>query len=117
MQVAGKTFLVTGSASGLGAGAALALAKAGIVGLTLPAARDLARHAIRVVTIAPGLFDTPLLAVLPEEHRKSLAESVPFPNRLGTPSEFAGLVKHIIENTMLNGETIRLDGALRMPPK
>lgn len=96
---------------------AYAASKAGIVGLTLPAARDLARHAIRVVTIAPGLFDTPLLAALPEDKRQLLAETVPFPNRLGTPPEFADLVKHIIENPMLNGETIRLDAALRMPPK
>jgi len=96
---------------------AYAASKAGIVGLTLPAARDLARHAIRVVTIAPGLFDTPLLAALPERRRQALAEAVPFPQRLGTPAEFAGLVQHIIENPMLNGETIRLDGALRMPPK
>jgi NAD(P)-dependent dehydrogenase (short-subunit alcohol dehydrogenase family) len=96
---------------------AYAASKAGIVGLTLPAARDLARHAIRVVTIAPGLFDTPLLAALPEENRQALTTNVPFPNRLGRPSEFADLVKHIIENPMLNGETIRLDAALRMPPK
>ncbi len=96
---------------------AYAASKAGIVGLTLPVARDLARHAIRVVTIAPGVFDTPLLAALPEDRRQALADSVPFPKRLGTPSEFAELVKHVIENTMLNGETIRLDGALRMPPK
>jgi NAD(P)-dependent dehydrogenase (short-subunit alcohol dehydrogenase family) len=96
---------------------AYAASKAGIVGLTLPAARDLARHAIRVVTIAPGLFDTPLLAVLPEENRQALTANVPFPNRLGRPSEFADLVKHIIQNPMLNGETIRLDAALRMPPK
>jgi len=96
---------------------AYAASKAGIVGLTLPAARDLARHAIRVVTIAPGLFDTPLLAALPEENRQALTANIPFPNRLGRPSEFADLVKHIIENPMLNGETIRLDAALRMPPK
>jgi NAD(P)-dependent dehydrogenase (short-subunit alcohol dehydrogenase family) len=96
---------------------AYSASKAGIVGLTLPAARDLSRHAIRVMTVAPGLFDTPLLGALPQRIRQSLAETVPFPNRLGTPSEFADLVKHIIENPMLNGETIRLDGALRMPPK
>lgn len=96
---------------------AYSASKAGIVGMTLPAARDLARHAIRVVTIAPGLFDTPLLAALPEENRQNLVTHVPFPNRLGMASEFAALVRHVIENTMLNGETIRLDGALRMPPK
>ncbi|GMV93521.1 MAG: 3-hydroxyacyl-CoA dehydrogenase [Candidatus Hydrogenedentota bacterium] len=96
---------------------AYSASKAGVVGLTLPAARDLARHAIRVVTIAPGLFDTPLLAALPEENRQNLVTHVPFPNRLGMASEFAALVRHVIENSMLNGETIRLDGALRMPPK
>ncbi|HET9270648.1 MAG TPA: SDR family oxidoreductase, partial [Vicinamibacterales bacterium] len=91
--------------------------KAGIVGLTLPAARDLARVGIRVVTIAPGTFDTPLLAALPEAARQSLASQVPFPSRLGKPAEFAALVKHIFENSMLNGEVIRLDGAIRMAPK
>ena len=85
--------------------------------MTLPIARDLARHGIRVVTIAPGLFDTPLLASLPEEARLALAANVPYPPRLGQPAEFAALVKHIIENQMLNGEVIRLDGALRMAPK
>jgi NAD(P)-dependent dehydrogenase (short-subunit alcohol dehydrogenase family) len=91
--------------------------KGGIVGLTLPLARDLARHAIRVVTIAPGIFDTPLLAKLPEEARASLGAAVPHPARLGRPAEFAQLARQIIENAMLNGEVIRLDGALRMAPK
>ena len=85
--------------------------------MTLPAARDLARHAIRVCTIAPGLFDTPLLAALPEEARTALGTGVPYPQRLGRPDEYAQLAVSIIENQMLNGETIRLDGALRMPPK
>jgi NAD(P)-dependent dehydrogenase (short-subunit alcohol dehydrogenase family) len=97
--------------------AAYSASKGGIVGMTLPIARDLARTGIRVVTIAPGLFDTPLLAGLPEEARKSLGEQVPFPSRLGNPSEYAALAKHILENEMLNGEVIRLDGALRMAPK
>jgi NAD(P)-dependent dehydrogenase (short-subunit alcohol dehydrogenase family) len=97
--------------------AAYSASKGGIVGMTLPIARDLARTGIRVVTIAPGLFDTPLLAGLPEEARKSLGGQVPFPSRLGNPSEYAALAKHILENEMLNGEVIRLDGALRMAPK
>ena len=88
-----------------------------MVGLTLPAARDLARHGVRVMTIAPGLFDTPLLALLPEEARTALGETVPFPHRLGQPSEFGVLARQIVENRMLNGEVIRLDGALRMAPK
>ena len=94
-----------------------ASSKAGIVGMTLVAARDLAGKAIRVCTIAPGLFDTPLLARLPDEVRASLGKSVPHPARLGLPDEFAALAVHILENNMLNGETIRLDGALRMPPR
>ena len=97
--------------------AAYSASKGGIVGMTLPIARDLSRHGIRVVTIAPGLFDTPLLAGLPEENRKALGAVIPFPPRLGNPAEYAALAKHIIENEMLNGEVIRLDGALRMPPK
>jgi NAD(P)-dependent dehydrogenase (short-subunit alcohol dehydrogenase family) len=97
--------------------AAYSASKGGIVGMTLPIARDLARSGIRVVTIAPGLFDTPLLAGLSEEIRKALGAQVPFPPRLGDPAEYAALAKHIIENEMLNGEVIRLDGALRMPPK
>jgi NAD(P)-dependent dehydrogenase (short-subunit alcohol dehydrogenase family) len=96
---------------------AYAASKGGVVGLTLPAARDLARQGIRVVTIAPGTFDTPLLAGLPEEAREALGEQIPFPSRLGQPPEYAALACHIAENAMLNGETIRLDGALRMPPK
>jgi NAD(P)-dependent dehydrogenase (short-subunit alcohol dehydrogenase family) len=96
---------------------AYSASKGGVVGLTLPAARDLARIGIRVCTIAPGLFDTPLLAGLPEEAREALGAQVPFPARLGRPQEYAQLACHIAENTMLNGETIRLDGALRMPPK
>ena len=97
--------------------AAYAASKAGVAGLTLPAARDLASYGIRVVTIAPGLFDTPLLAELPEAARLSLGEQVPFPSRLGQPTEYAALVSHIFANRMLNGETIRLDGALRMAPR
>jgi NAD(P)-dependent dehydrogenase (short-subunit alcohol dehydrogenase family) len=91
--------------------------KGGIVSMTLPLARELARPGIRVVTIAPGIFDTPLLAGLPEAARTSLGEQVPFPKRLGQPAEYAALVQHIVENNMLNGETIRLDGAIRMAPK
>lgn len=94
--------------------AAYSASKGGIVGMTLPIARDLSRSGIRVCTIAPGLFNTPLLAALPEEARLSLGEQVPFPSRLGEPAEYAQLVQSIIENPMLNGETIRLDGALRM---
>jgi NAD(P)-dependent dehydrogenase (short-subunit alcohol dehydrogenase family) len=97
--------------------AAYSASKGGIVGMTLPIARDLARSGIRVVTIAPGLFNTPLLAALPEEARLSLGQQVPFPSRLGEPSEYALLVSSIIENPMLNGEVIRLDGAIRMSPK
>lgn len=96
---------------------AYSASKGGLVGLTLPAARDLSRHGIRVVTIAPGIFETPLLGALSEEIRTSLGQQVPFPSRLGKPAEYAALVRHIIENDMLNGETIRLDGALRMAPK
>jgi 3-hydroxyacyl-CoA dehydrogenase / 3-hydroxy-2-methylbutyryl-CoA dehydrogenase len=91
--------------------------KGGIVGMTLPAARDLARGGIRVCTIAPGTFDTPLLGALPQDAREALGSAVPFPPRLGRPDEFAALAVHIVENEMLNGEVIRLDGALRMPPK
>jgi len=93
---------------------AYAASKGGVVGLTLPAARDLARHGIRVVTLAPGLFDTPLLAGLPEEARQALADTIPFPSRLGLPEEYALLAEQVLRNPMLNGETIRLDGALRM---
>jgi NAD(P)-dependent dehydrogenase (short-subunit alcohol dehydrogenase family) len=97
--------------------AAYSASKGGIVGMTLPIARDLARRGIRVVTIAPGLFDTPLLAGLPEEARASLGKQVPYPPRLGSPDEYASLVGQIVENEYLNGETIRLDGAIRMAPK
>ncbi|HEY7873707.1 MAG TPA: 3-hydroxyacyl-CoA dehydrogenase [Actinomycetota bacterium] len=97
--------------------AAYAASKGGIVGLTLPVARDLAKLLIRCVSIAPGTFDTPMLAGLPEEARTKLAEGIPHPHRLGRPEEFAALVRHVVENPMLNGEVIRLDGALRMPPK
>ncbi|MDQ1648994.1 MAG: hypothetical protein QOG60_1051 [Frankiaceae bacterium] len=97
--------------------AAYAASKGGVVGMTLPIARDLASAMIRVVTIAPGLFDTPLLASLPEDARASLGRQVPHPSRLGNPSEFAALAAHIVENPMLNGEVIRLDGAIRMPPR
>lgn len=96
---------------------AYAASKGGVVGMTLPTARDLAQYGIRVNTIAPGLFDTPLLAALPEEARQALGAGIPFPQRLGKPSEYAQLACQIVENTMLNGETIRLDGALRMPPR
>ncbi len=96
---------------------AYSASKGGIVGMTLPAARDLASSGIRVTTIAPGLFDTPLLAGLPEEARTALGEQVPHPQRLGRPEEYADLAAHIVENPMLNGEVIRLDGALRMPPR
>ena len=97
--------------------AAYSASKGGIVGMTLPIARDLAGQLIRVVTIAPGLFDTPLFASLPEEAITALGAQVPHPSRLGDPAEYAALVRHAVENPMLNGETIRLDGAIRMPPK
>ena len=97
--------------------AAYSASKGGIVGMTLPIARELARQSIRVNTIAPGLFETPLLAGLPEDAKKSLIDSTLHPHRLGQPHEYAALVKHIYENEMLNGETIRLDGSLRMGPK
>jgi NAD(P)-dependent dehydrogenase (short-subunit alcohol dehydrogenase family) len=96
---------------------AYAASKGGVVGLTLPAARDLSGVGVRVCTIAPGLFDTPLLAALPQEARDALGQTMPFPKRLGRPEEYARLALQIVENPMLNGETIRLDGALRMAPK
>jgi NAD(P)-dependent dehydrogenase (short-subunit alcohol dehydrogenase family) len=96
---------------------AYSASKGGIVGMTLPAARDMASKGVRVMTIAPGLFDTPLLAALPEAAREALGAGIPFPSRLGRPEEYAKLVLQIAANPMLNGETIRLDGALRMPPK
>jgi NAD(P)-dependent dehydrogenase (short-subunit alcohol dehydrogenase family) len=96
---------------------AYAASKGGVVSMTLPLARELARQGIRVATIAPGIFDTPMMAGLPEEARRSLGEQVPFPSRLGRPGEYAALVRHVIENEMLNGEVIRLDGAIRMAPR
>ncbi len=96
---------------------AYAASKGAVVAMTLPAARELARSGIRVVTIAPGIFDTPMMAVLPQKARESLGQQVPFPPRLGTAEEYAALAAHIIENQMLNGEVIRLDGAIRMAPK
>jgi NAD(P)-dependent dehydrogenase (short-subunit alcohol dehydrogenase family) len=97
--------------------AAYAASKGGVVGMTLPIAREFARYGIRVMTIAPGIFWTPLLASLPQEAQDSLGKQVPFPSRLGKPDEFAQLVEHIVANPMLNGEVIRLDGAIRMAPK
>ncbi len=97
--------------------AAYAASKGGVVGLTLPAARDLAETGVRVMTIAPGTFATPMLAGLPEETRRVLEAQVPHPSRLGDPREYASLVAHVVDNPMLNGEVIRLDGALRMPPR
>jgi NAD(P)-dependent dehydrogenase (short-subunit alcohol dehydrogenase family) len=97
--------------------AAYSASKGGVVSMTLPVARELARFGIRVMTIAPGIFDTPLMSSLPQAARDSLATQVPFPPRLGKPAEYAALVRHIIENEMLNGEVIRLDGAIRMAPK
>ena len=97
--------------------AAYSASKGGIVGMTLPIARDLSRSGVRVMTIAPGIFETPMLAGLPEKARISLGEQVPFPSRLGRPDEYAQLAQHIIENQMLNGEVIRLDGAIRMAPR
>jgi NAD(P)-dependent dehydrogenase (short-subunit alcohol dehydrogenase family) len=97
--------------------AAYSASKGGVVGMTLPVARDLAQHLIRVMTIAPGLFDTPMLQGLPEPARQSLGAQVPHPSRLGSPTEYAALAQHIVENPMLNGEVIRLDGAIRMAPR
>ena len=97
--------------------AAYSASKGGIVGMTLPIARDLARNGIRNMTIAPGIFATPMLFTMPDDVQKALAASVPFPSRLGTPADFAKLVQHIVMNDMLNGEVIRLDGAIRLPPK
>ncbi|HEY6378785.1 MAG TPA: SDR family oxidoreductase, partial [Candidatus Dormibacteraeota bacterium] len=96
---------------------AYAASKGGIVSMTLPLARDLSREGVRVVTIAPGTFDTPLLGGLPDNVREALGAAVPFPSRLGRPDEFAALALHIVENAMLNGEVIRLDGAMRMPAR
>jgi len=97
--------------------AAYSASKGGVVGMTLPIARELARFGIRVVTIAPGIFETPMLKGMPQEVQDSLGKMVPFPPRLGRADEYAALVRHIVENEMLNGETIRLDGAIRMAPK
>ena len=97
--------------------AAYSASKGGVVGMTLPLAREFARFGIRVMTIAPGIFMTPMMASLPEDIQKSLGAQVPFPSRLGEPEEFADLVAYIAGNTMLNGETIRLDGGIRMQPK
>jgi NAD(P)-dependent dehydrogenase (short-subunit alcohol dehydrogenase family) len=97
--------------------AAYSASKGGVVGMTLPIARDLSRSGIRVCTIAPGIFETPMLMGMPKEVQDSLGKQVPFPSRLGRAPEYAALVKHIVENEMLNGETIRLDGAIRMGPK
>jgi len=97
--------------------AAYAASKGGVVALTLPVAREFAQHQIRVASIAPGIFDTPMLAGLPEAARESLGKQVPFPSRLGKPAEYAALARHIVENQMLNGEVIRLDGAIRMAPR
>ena len=97
--------------------AAYAASKGGVVGMTLPIARDLARNGVRNMTIAPGIFGTPMLFGMPQEVQDALAASVPFPSRLGTPQDYAKLVKHIVENEMLNGEVIRLDGAIRLAPK
>jgi len=96
---------------------AYSASKGGVVGMTLPAARDLAPVGIRVLTIAPGTFDTPLLGMLPDDQRQALAKDIPFPKRLGRPEEFAALVLQLCENSVMNGETVRIDGALRMPPK
>ena len=141
MRIRNRAFIVTGDGSGLGAAtarmvvaeggrtasiaaydgqvgqAAYAASKAGVAGLTLPIARELARVGIRVVTIASGLFSTPMMAGLPPKMQQLLGASVPYPARLGRPEEFAALVRAICENTMLNGEVIRLDGALRMAPR
>jgi NAD(P)-dependent dehydrogenase (short-subunit alcohol dehydrogenase family) len=97
--------------------AAYSASKGGVVGLTLPVAREFAQHQIRVASIAPGIFDTPMLAGLPEAARESLGKQVPFPSRLGKPAEYAALARHIVENQMINGEVIRLDGAIRMAPR
>jgi len=97
--------------------AAYAASKGGVVSMTLPLAREFARSGIRVATIAPGLLDTPMMAGLPEEARRSLGDQVPFPSRLGRPEEYAALVRHIVENDLINGEVIRLDGAIRMAPR
>jgi NAD(P)-dependent dehydrogenase (short-subunit alcohol dehydrogenase family) len=97
--------------------AAYSASKGGVVGLTLPVAREFAQHQIRVASIAPGIFDTPMLAGLPDAARESLGKQVPFPSRLGRPAEYAALARHIVENQMINGEVIRLDGAIRMAPR
>ena len=118
MTVASKSaFAFTLSAPVAGPAPAYAASKAAVAGMTLPLAREFAQTLIRVVSIAPGIFQTPMMAGLPQAAQDSLGAQVPHPSRLGRPEEFAALAQHIIENPMLNGETIRLDGALRMPPK
>src|SRR5260221_131096 len=134
MQLKGSTFIVTGGASGLGEGtvkmlveaaanagkigqAAYWASKGGVLGMTLAVARDLSRDGIRVCTIAPGIFETRMLLGMPKDVQEALARQVPFPPRLGKPADYAQLVRHIVENEMLNGEVIRLDGAIRMAPK
>jgi len=97
--------------------AAYSASKGGVMAMTLPIAREFARFGVRVVSIAPGIFETPMMGALSEAARASLGQQVPFPSRLGRPEEYASLVQHIVENSMLNGETIRLDGAIRMAPK
>ena len=116
MKIQGQAALVTGGGSGLGEATAHELARLGAK-VALPMARDLAQHGIRVCSIAPGLFATPLMKTLPEPVQQSLAASIPFPQRLGKPQEFAQLACHIVSNGHLNGEVIRLDGALRMAPQ
>jgi NAD(P)-dependent dehydrogenase (short-subunit alcohol dehydrogenase family) len=119
MQLNDTAAIVTGGASGLGAATAAALADKGalVFAFDLPAARDLAQHGIRVNTIAPGIVETPMLATVSEEFRAGLAAGVPFPQRLGKPEEFAALALHLIEHDYMNGETVRMDGALRMAPR
>ena len=121
-QVAGQSSTVVQTASvaafeGQIGQTAYAASKGGVVGLTLPAARELAREGIRVCSIAPGIFETPMMAGMPDKVRQSLAEQVPFPSRLGDPAEYASLVLEIVRNRMLNGVTLRLDGAIRMQPR
>ena len=117
LPIARRRYAVTRFLEGQVGQPAYAASKGGVVAMTLPAARELARAGIRVVTIAPGLFHTPMVDGLPPETQASLGAGIPFPSRLGRPSEYAELVEHIVHNRFLNGEVIRLDGALRMPPR